>query len=186
MMTIVFFLEEPSAMEMLKGVLPNIIPEFIIPRFIVFDGKYDMEKQLERRIRLWKEPNSRFLILRDQDSGDCNVIKKNLLEICKKGHQSDAIVRIACHELENFYLGDLEAVEKGLEIQGIAKMKYKSKYRQPDRISNAAQELKQLTKNRYQKVSGSRAIGIHMNLNSNLSHSFNVLIEGIKRLTNDL
>ena len=38
-----------------------------------------------------------------------------------------------------------------------------------------------LTKNSYQKVSGSRAIGRYMDLENNLSHSFNVLVKAIKR-----
>ena len=48
MMTLVFFLEEPSAQEMLKGILPKILPENIQPRFVIFDGKQDLERQLVR------------------------------------------------------------------------------------------------------------------------------------------
>lgn len=60
MMTLVFFLEEPSAEEMLKGMLPKILPDCVVPRFVVFEGKQDLDKQLERRMKLWKAPNSRF------------------------------------------------------------------------------------------------------------------------------
>lgn len=34
-----FLLEEPSANEMLKGILPRILPENIHVRYVVFDGK---------------------------------------------------------------------------------------------------------------------------------------------------
>lgn len=71
MITLVFFLEEPSAEEMLKGILPKILPDYVVARFIVFQGKQDLEKQLVRRLKLWRAPNSLFLVLRDQDSGDC-------------------------------------------------------------------------------------------------------------------
>ena len=183
MMTLVFFLEEPSAEEMLKGILPKILPENIESRFIVFQGKQDLEKHLVRRLKLWRAPNSRFLVLRDQDSGDCRLIKQNLMEKCRAAHKPNTIVRIACRELESFYLGDLNAVDKGLEMNGLSRLQNKRKYREPDDLANPAQELIRLTRKGYQKVSGSRAIGRCMDLRNNRSHSFNVLVEAIKNLT---
>lgn len=182
MMTLVFFLEEPSAEEMFKGMLPKILPDHIETRFIVFEGKQDLEKQLGQRMKLWRAPNSQFFVMRDQDSGDCHVIKKNLLEKCKTAYKPEAIVRIACHELESFYIGDLKAVEKGLGIDGLSKLQNKKKFRNPDDLFNPAQELMNLTKNCYQKVSGSRSIGRYLDLENNLSHSFNVLVKAIKRV----
>jgi len=61
----------------------------------------------------------------------------------------------------------------------------KKKFRELDRLSNPAQELIRLTKNRYQKVSGSREIGKHLDLKNNVSHSFNVLLKGIERIIVD-
>jgi hypothetical protein len=104
MVTLVFFLEEPSAEEMLKGILPRILPDYTIPRFVVFEGKQDMEKQLVRKLRHWRAPNSRFFVLRDQDSGDCRVIKHNLMDKCSDANKPNTMVRIACHELESFWL----------------------------------------------------------------------------------
>ena len=96
---------------MLKGVLPRILPEDVYVYYVVFEGKQDLEKQVERRLRLWKKPDSVFLVMRDQDTGDCIAIKQNLADkVNASGKQSTAIIRIACHELENFYLGDLRAV----------------------------------------------------------------------------
>ena len=185
MMTLVFFLEEPSAEEMFKGILPKILPDHVVARFIVFQGKQDLEKQLVRRLKLWRAPNSLFLVLRDQDSGDCRVIKQNLLDKCRAAQKPNAIVRIACHELESFYLGDLRAVDKGLGISSLSRLQNKRKYRKPDKLANPARELMSLTKNYYQKVSGSRAIGRYLDVENNLSHSFNVLIKTIKRIIND-
>lgn len=182
MMMLVFFIEEPSAEEMLKGVLPKILPKDVIPRYVVFEGKQDLEKQLERRLKYWKTPNTRFLVMRDQDSGDCRVIKQKLLDKCGAANRPDTIVRIACHELESFYLGDLRAVETGLGLNGLSKLQKKRKYRAPDNLPNPAQELISLTKRFYQKVSGSRAIGPHLDLKCNFSHSFNVLVRTIKHI----
>ena len=181
-MTLVFFVEEQSAKEMLDGILPKILPDHVIPRFVVFEGKQDLEKQLVRKLRYWRAPNSRFLVLRDQDSGDCTEIKRNLIDKCNEADKTNTIVRIACHELESFYLGDLKAVEKGLKlkISSLSKFQNKRKYREPDYLANPSQELTALTKNYYQKVSGSRAISKHLSLENNLSHSFNVLVKAIK------
>ena len=180
----VFFLEEPSAKEMLKGVLPRLLPEieFIC---IVFEGKQDLEKQLVRRLRHWNKPNSVFLVMRDQDQGNCMDIKKRLQDLCREAGKPETLVRIACHELESFYLGDLNAVENGLGLFNIAKNQRKKKFRDPDNNTNyPSVVLEDLTGGTYQKVMGSRSIAPHLSIdeNVNTSHSFNELLSGIKKL----
>jgi len=120
MMTLVFCLEEPSAKEMLKGVLPRLLPDGITVHYIIFQGKQDMEKQLVKRLRGWLLPNTKFVIMRDQDAADCHVVKNKLVTLCQAAGRGDALVRVACRELESFYLGDLQAVEAGLGIGGLA------------------------------------------------------------------
>jgi len=183
MICIVCLLEEPSAMEMLKALLPKILPEDrFYYRFIVFEGKQHLEKNMERKIRLWQIPESVFLVLRDQDSGDCYRIKENLQQSVQLISPLRKILfRIACHELESFYLGDLSAVERGLQISGISRNQEKGKFRNPDLLGNPAEELMKITRKQYQKVSGSRSISPFLNLDgTNKSHSFNVLIRGIR------
>jgi len=182
MKTIIFFLEEPSAKEMLAGVLPRILPENIQIRYIIFQGKQDLEKNIQLKLRGWRSPNSYFVVMRDQDAGDCKIIKTKLTELCNDSGKKGVLVRIACHELESFYLGDLSAVEKGLGLKGLEKKQQKKKSRDPDSIHNPAAELFTLTKNVYDKVSGSRAISPHLNLRSNCSKSFRVLMSGIYSL----
>lgn len=184
MKQLVFLLEERSAEEMLKGVLPKLLPDDISVKYIVFEGKQDLEKQLERRLRGWQQANTAFLVMRDKDGGDCLLIKRQLTE---KAHASGkggtTLIRIACTELESFYLGDLNAVELGLGIANLAKKQNERKYRTPDVLANAAQELQNLTQRKYQKVAGSRAIAPHLKTDgSNRSHSFNVLLSGIEKL----
>lgn len=100
----------------------------------------------------------------------------------RKSKAKDCLVRIACTELETFYLADLVAVEQGLEISGLAKLQGTRKFRTPDRLGSPSRELKILTKNRYEKVAGSRAIGRCLQLDNPRSDSFRNLISGIKRL----
>lgn len=183
MSALVFLLEEESAKNMLEGIVPRLVPEGVRVQYMTFSGKQDLEKQMERKIRLWMEPDSRFIILRDQDSGDCTAIKTRLLELAKKTGKADVcLVRIACHELESFFLGDLAAVAQGLNLPALAGRQNRNPYRRPDSIANAAEELKKLTGNRYGKLAGSRAIGPCLSLDgSNRSHSFGVLVEAIYR-----
>lgn len=184
MKTLVFLLEEPSAREMLQGILPRVLPPEIQLRYLVFEGKQDLEKSMVRRIRHWNTPDSYFLVMRDQDSGDCKKIKNVLTEkVRETGRTERTMVRIACRELESFYLGDLQAVERGLELAGLEKHQNSNKYRNPDDLLNPAQELSILTRNRYQKVAGSRAIAPFLNLKGgNRSGSFHVLLKAILRL----
>ncbi|MBU2552103.1 MAG: hypothetical protein KKB20_27075, partial [Proteobacteria bacterium] len=71
MRNLVVFLEEQSAKEMLRKLLPRILPGNIAVRYIVFEGKQDLEKQLIGKLRGWLIPETSFLVLRDQDVGDC-------------------------------------------------------------------------------------------------------------------
>ncbi|MDL2322329.1 DUF4276 family protein, partial [Desulfosarcina sp. OttesenSCG-928-B08] len=176
-------LEEPSAEEMLRSLLPRILPEAVEVKYMVFEGKQDLEKHLEKRLRGWQRPDSYFLVIRDQDSGDCKVIKQGLCEkVNASGKSARTLIRIACRELESFYLGDLQAVEKGLNLKDISKHQQNHKYRSPDQLANAAEELRKLTKNQYQKKQGSREIAPYLRLDeTNTSHSFNVLISGIRK-----
>jgi hypothetical protein len=182
---LVCLLEEPSAEEMLKGVLKNILLKDIIVHYMVFEGKQDLERRLVKRMQYWQKPDSVFLVMRDKDSGDCKLIKQGLLDKVTKAEKQDVtIIRIACHELESFYLGDLFAVEKGLVINGLSRRQQNQKYRTPDVLANASDELSKLTKKTYQKIGGSRAIAPYLKIDgSNTSHSFNILLEGLKKLS---
>jgi hypothetical protein len=84
MKTIVFCLEEPSAKEMLQGVLPRILPDDVLLRYIIFQGKQDLEKQLVKRLRGWCAPNTQFVVMRDQDAADCHDVKARLVHLCEQ------------------------------------------------------------------------------------------------------
>ena len=54
--------------------------------------------------------------------------------MCQQANRPDTLIRIACHELEAWYLGDLAAVEQGLELKKLGKLQNQRKYRNPDNI----------------------------------------------------
>jgi len=177
-MQLVFFLEEQSAKVMLEGLLPRLLPETVSFRCIAFEGKQDLEKQLPKKLKAWLAPDSHFVVLRDQDSGDCYQIKERLLDICHEAGKPNTLVRIACHELESWYLGDLNAVEKSIGPKGVSAKQLKRKYRNPDTLANASEELKKVSR-QYQKIGGSRKIGKYLSLHDNTSTSFCMFVKGI-------
>ena len=184
MRELVFLLEEPSAKVMIQGILPNIITEEelnIAIRYIVFEGKQDLEKQIIRKLRLYNNPDAAFIILRDRDSGDCQTIKNKLKQKCVEANKSEAIVRIACSELESWYLADLEAVEKAFNKTNLSSRQNEKKFRNSDDIGSAFQELQKLVPE-YQKINGSRAIAPYLNIENTRSRSFYHFISSIKRI----
>ena len=164
MTTLLFLLEELSARTMLESFLPGILPQNIEARFIVFEGKQDLEKRLGKRLREWQMPDTRFVVIHDQDNSDCQHLKHKLRAIWDaSGKSNETMIRIPCHELESWYLGDLAAVERALGIGALAKKQLKEKYRNPDLVAR------------------SREIGRHLSAESNRSHSFQVFVDGLAR-----
>lgn len=188
MKELVFLLEEPSAKAMLESVLPRMLQEETRFRCIPFEGKQDLERQLTRKIRAYQNDQARFIVLRDQDSHpDCTAVKSKLLDLCLASGKADrCVVRIACRELETFYLADLLAVEQSLGLAGLAKHQQSRKFKTPDHLGSPSRELKALTGNRYEKVAGSRAIGRHLQLDNERSPSFRNLIAAIRRMEHAL
>jgi hypothetical protein len=185
MKELVFFLEEESARALLSGLFPRVVsPECSVhPRFIVFQGKHDLEKNLERKLRYYLNPEARCIVLRDQDKDDCHTVKRSLRDCCQRAKRPTAVVRIACREIESFYLADLQAVESALCVGGLSRRQRSARYREPDSLHSPAEVFEQLTRGRYQKVSGSRAIAPYLDLDNRRSSSFCHLVAAIRKLS---
>lgn len=188
MKELVFLVEGRAEKDFLDTLLPRLLPEGLLHRVIPFEGKQDLERQMHKRIRGYLNPTARFIVLRDQDSHpDCAALKAGLQERCQgTGRETHCLVRIACKELETFYLADLAAVEQALQLPGLAAYQSKSKFRHPDRLGSPSRELKTLTNNRYEKRLGSRVIGQHIQIENDRSPSFKNLINGIRRFCTEL
>ena len=183
MKELVFLLEEESAKALLVGVLPRLLSPDAVdvhPQFIVFEGKQDLDRQIKLKLRGYLNKRALFIILRDQDREDCRAVKRSLARKCTQAGRPNAVVCIACRELEAFYLGDLLAVEKALGISGLANKQRRARYRDPDQIERPADELERITNKRYHKVAGSRAIAPHLDLDTPISRSFGYLIRSIR------
>lgn len=180
MTELVFLLEERSAKALIEGLLPRLFRDPPNARYIVFEGKQDLEKWLARRLRGYLVPGARFLVLRDQDSGDCVEIKNRLRAQCEEAGKPAAIVRIACRELESWYLADLPAVERAL---GFRPRVRRRAFQDPDAVGSPSKELERLAP--YQKIGGSRAIAPHLDLDNPRSRSFACFIRSLRRIAEE-
>lgn len=190
MKKLVFLLEEDSARVFLEGFLPRAFPvisdrERFEPEFFPFEGKHDLRHELLKKLKEWRVSNSAFVVLQDQDREDCRKAKERLVEICRKpgALHKKATVRIVCRQLENWYLGDLAAVDSVYKTELQKKYANKARFRNVDDL-DGAQTLSKITENKYQKTDGSRKMGLAMNTDylQNNSHSFRVFCEHVSSL----
>lgn len=63
---VVFMLEEYSMKVLLEGLLPRLFPDLAF-LCVPHDGKGDLEKSLPKKLRAWREPGVRFVVVRDND-----------------------------------------------------------------------------------------------------------------------
>lgn len=137
-------MEEESAKVLLQAIIPKVFNPAPTCRFVVFEGKQDLEKRLVGKLKSYLIPNAKFVVLRDQDSGDCVEIKSTLKSKCAEGNHPVTLVRIACRELERWYLADLKAVSDGLGIAGLPRLQEKRRFRNPDNVHSPARALWQI------------------------------------------
>lgn len=181
MTTLLFLLEEPSARDLLEGLLPRLLGEAIRCDFLVFEGKQDLERNIPRKIRGWQRPDTKFVVLRDQDAADCHSVKRRLVELVPDSHLHLTVVRVACRELEAWALGDWAAVAAAFEEPRLASNQRKRAYRAPDRLSNPVDELRKFLPS-YQKRDGARRLGRLLDPAQNASTSFRHFCRAVRRL----
>jgi hypothetical protein len=178
---IVFLLEEPSARDLLQGLLPKLIPKNIEVYYLVFEGKQDLEKQLARKIHGWLLPDSKFVVLRDQDAGECHAIKDRLTKLVAESARHSALVRVACRELESWVVGDWRAVAEAFDRPHLIAQSQKEAFRNPDHLVRPVESLRKFVPE-YQKRDGARRVGALLDPRRNQSESFQVFCSGIRRL----
>ncbi|HPB81709.1 MAG TPA: DUF4276 family protein [Spirochaetota bacterium] len=180
MSRIVFLLEERSMKALLDGLLPRAFPDMHF-QCVPHEGKQDLEKSIPRKLRAWREPGVHFVVLRDNDSGDCIALKEHLVDLCREGRREDTLVRIVCQELEAWYFGEPAAIAKVYGNEKVQNIGRKTAFNNPDAIMKPSQKMRDLVP-AFQKISGARQMAQVMSLEGNTSLSFQVFIEGLHRL----
>ena len=180
MSRLVFLLEERSMKALLDDLLPRLIPEMPF-LCIPHEGKRDLEKSIPRKLRAWHEPGVRFMVIRDNDGGDCLELKNRLTQLCVGAGRGDTLVRIACQELEAWYFGEPAALAKVFENNHLSELGNKAKYREPDAIPNPSKELAKLIPE-FKKIAHARRMAAQLSRNGNRSRSYQVTMDGIERM----
>jgi hypothetical protein len=180
MSTLVCLLEEPSARELLRGLLPRLVPAETEIIYLVFEGKQDLERNVTKKLQGWQRADSKFLVLRDQDAADCAEVKHRLMGLVKESGRT-ALVRVACRELEAWVVGDLSSVATELDRPEVASEAGKAKFRDPDALVHPVEELRRLIQT-YQKIEGARRMGPLLDPTRNCSPSFRAFCAGIQRI----
>jgi hypothetical protein len=173
----VFLLEEPSMEAALDDLLRREIPpeRYVL---IAHEGKRDLDASIPRKLRAWREPGMRFVVVRDSHSEECKRLKARLKQLCARARRPDTLVRIVCRELESWFLGDLQAVADAFGQPRILRHIKRRAFQDPDSLTNACEELLKLVPG-YQKRGGARAIAPRMLPERNRSHSFGVFWESV-------
>lgn len=180
-MNLVFLLEEPSARDLLTGLLPRLLPERVHVHYLVFEGKQDLEGQIVRKLRGWRMPDSAFVVLRDQDAAECRAVRARLVKLVEESRRTPSLVRVACRDLESWIVGDWHAVAEAFERPGLAGLARKEPYREPDTLVRPVETLRKHIPD-YQKRDGARRVGGLLDPQRNQSKSFRAFCTGLATL----
>lgn len=182
-LTLVLLVEERSMKNTLEALLPKILPPNVIPITVPHEGKSDLMKSIPRKIKGWRTPNTQFVVVQDNDNGDCIKLKQKLCRLCSEAGRPESLIRIVCQELEAWFLGDLQAIDSSGLVSNskFSSLNEKERFRNPDFLADPKSELQKLVPN-YRPFGGSQAIAPFLTLAGNRSPSFCVFLDGIKRV----
>jgi hypothetical protein len=180
--------EEPSMKNFLTGLLPQILPDGYVLNGNCFirahEGKQDLQKSIPHKVKAFQNFSkpTKLIVVQDKDSNDCLQLKNELVNLITSSGNLPYLVRIACQELESWYLGDMQAIESVYPKFKASKYAKLAKFRNPD-FCNASDEIKQIVPE-FQKGFASHEIIKHMNIIDNQSVSFNQFVKGLIRFLN--
>jgi hypothetical protein len=189
-----FLVEEPSAEAFLRNILPKVINRRATYKIIAHQGKGDLLKKLDGKLRSYSKILSlgdKVVVLVDQDKEECIELKENLDKIAlnaglsiKSKPEKDKIIvvnRIAIEELEAWFLGDESAIKQSyINVRHIPKS-----FKNPDNLTNSWERLEALLRDfKYRNLKGkievAKKISEKMDPAHNLSASFRCFLEGIE------
>ena len=184
----------------LRAVLPKLLGD---THFTIhaFRGKDQLLKRLPSRLNgyaRWIPPDYRIVVLVDRDNEDCGKLKAQLEQMAFNaglttrsqpvGGRFTVINRIVIEELEAWYFGDWQAVQR-VYPRVSQYVPAKSRYRDPDAIQGGTWEhfarvLRRAGyyKNGLRKIEAAQTIGPLIDLENNRSHSFQCFRDALRGL----
>ncbi|NML18372.1 DUF4276 family protein [Azohydromonas caseinilytica] len=178
---IIFLVEEPSMKILLDELLPRLIPGWVVNQHfqcVKHEGKSDLDRSIPIKLRAWKEPGVRFVIVRDNDNQDCVALKQRLVTMCRDAGRSEAIVRLVCQELESWYLGDLGALSRAYDGAKCDTAAMRKRYTDPDSWQKPSVQVEQLIPE-FSKQNGARRMARHLSM-KNRSRSYLTFLSAVQ------
>lgn len=202
-MQIEILVEEQSAEEALRHLLPRVLGVRARPKVINLGSKHKLLRVLPDRMaayasRISAGESLRIVVLVDRDADDCEALKGQLERVAAQAGLRTKTVgsaakkpfvvlnRIVIEELESWFIGDPPALRRA--FTGLPKIAAdKGIFRNPDNggsWESLHRFLKKhgIYKNSFPKIDAARRIAPHMNLEQNRSRSFQVFVNGMKAL----
>lgn len=167
--------------DLLGQLLPRLFPTLAF-QTVPHKGKGHLERSIPGKLRAWREPGVRFVVVRDQNSADCRQVKQGLIELCRRGGRPDTLARVVCRELEAWYIGSEDALGMAYpESCGrLLRELRKARFRDPDKVVRPADALADLLP-QFRKRAAALAMGQLLSRESR-SRSYQVFLEGVERL----
>jgi hypothetical protein len=188
---IIFLVEDYSMRKFLEGILPRLGFKEDFFEIKHHRGKEDLISNLRQIIPSLSKRAQQIIVIIDQDKQDCVVLKdkiKKKMAYCSCEYK----IRIACYELEAWFLGDMEAIAKCSSRFKAGFFQGKKKYRDIDNIEKPSRVIEEIVsdwKERYaSKPQFAKTIAPFVSLErknfkkANRSHSFQVLLETLYEL----
>lgn len=179
---IIFLLEEPSMKILLDGLLPRFFPGWVVNQHfqcVKFDGKSDLDRNIPRKLSAWRIPGDRFVIVRDNDNTDCIQLKTRLQALCFDSGRPETLIRLACQELESWYVGDLKSLAQAFNDPKLDALAMRKRFAVPDDWHKPSVELERLIPT-FQKGSGARTMATYLRETGNRSVSFQMFVRGVR------
>jgi len=181
---IVFLLEEPSMKILLEGMLPRFFPGMPF-QCVPHQGKSELDVSIPRKLKSWRIPGDRFVIVRDNDNADCVNLKARFVRLCADSGRPDTLVRLVCQELESWYIGDLTALAQAFNNPKLDSPALRKRYGNPDSWQKPSAELARIVPT-FQKNGAAREMALNLAEERNRSQSFQVFISGVRRVAESM
>lgn len=200
MTQIEILVEEQSAEEALRHLLPKVLQGHGHAKVINLGSKHKLLKVLPSRLAAYRQriesgEQLRIVVLVDRDDDDCEELKSNLELMARNAGLPTKTApdtegrflilnRIVVEELESWFIGDPAALRKA--FTSLPRIEQTSGiFRNPDNGGSweaLHRFLKKhgIYKSSFPKIDAARRIAPHMDIATNQSKSFQVFIRGIQ------
>jgi hypothetical protein len=146
-------------------------------RVLEHQGVGDLKRSITLKMKAALGDTTRFIILRDQDNGDCLILKRELEALVPRYHRDRTRVRIACRELEAWYLAQPLALKKAKILKTELPLSLLS--RNPDHVADPKEEILRRT-HKTGQMWIARLAGPALDPNNKVSRSFDLFVQSLQ------